>query len=369
MKILHVAESIRGGCGTYLNELVPMLMEDLGADGVRVIAPDRHAAQLPRVARGIIRTFRRPGRVLGLFFLAPKLMATVREFRPDLIHAHSTFAGAVVRLLSIFSPHFPPIVYCPHGWVFDTARSAKTRSVLQAAERLLSHFSAAIVSISDAERQAGEAAGIQRHKMTVIYNGLRAEPPAGTAAQWETPAIKVLFVGRLDRQKGVDVLIEAARTLEDTLNVRIVGEAVVRKGAKPEDSQNISYLGWLDEEGITAQMRACDLVAMPSRWEGFGLVALEAMRLGKQVIASSVGGLKEVVIDGVTGRLVAPDDPKALRAALLRDSPQERMRMGQAGRKRFLVCYNADRTHAQLKSLYRAVIQLPSPATPIERSH
>lgn len=334
-----------------------MLIEDLGAECVCVLAPDQHLAQLPHVATGVIRTFRRPGRVTGLFFLVLELSASIRRFRPDLIHAHSTFAGALVRIFAALVPRLPPIVYCPHGWVFDTARSTTVRSVLQLAERLLSHFSAATVCISDAERHAGEVAGIQKRKMTVIHNGLRLNPPESGTARWESSGIKVLFVGRLDRQKGVDVLLDAIRPLAREVSVRIVGEAVVRKPEMQGDSENVAYLGWLDREGIAAQMRACDVVVMPSRWEGFGLVALEAMRLSKQVIASAVGGLKEVVADGVTGRLVPPEDPLALRSALLRDSPENRRCMGHEGRKRFLALYGIAHTHAKLKDLYQAVAE------------
>src|SRR6187399_1258015 len=104
MKVLHVAESIWGGCGTYLNELIPLQSAALGPESIRVIAPDAHAAILTDVPSSMIAKFRRPGRLQGLFFLLLRLVGEIRRFRPDVIHAHSTFAGVWVRGLALFVP-------------------------------------------------------------------------------------------------------------------------------------------------------------------------------------------------------------------------------------------------------------------------
>jgi glycosyltransferase involved in cell wall biosynthesis len=356
MKILHVVESSRGGCGTYLNELAPLQINDFGTDSVRVIAPDRHLSQLRDIPSCAIRSFWRPGRAIGLPFLTFKLISTIRDFRPDVIHAHSTFAGAVARILTIFVPGLPPIIYCAHGWVFDTAQSPKARRCMAAIERFLSRWCVAIVCISNAERTAGEAVGIRPEKLIVIQNGIRSSLPSQTVADWDDQRLKVLFVGRLDRQKGVDILLEAVRPLAEAVTVRLIGEAVLSKGGKPPNSGTVEYLGWLDQDNIASQMRACDVVVMPSRWEGFGLVAIEAMRLGKPVVASATGGLVEIVVDGVTGRLIPIDNPKILRAALISSATEALAQMGEAGRKRFLALYSIDRTQAQLKSLYEAAV-------------
>jgi glycosyltransferase involved in cell wall biosynthesis len=129
------------------------------------------------------------------------------------------------------------------------------------------------------------------------------------------------------------------------------------------DARHIEFLGWMDSAGVAAQINACDVVVMPSRWEGFGLVAVEAMRAGKAVWASAVGGLREVVEDGVTGRLFPVGDVAALRALLAQAERATLQRMGEAGRRRFLAHYTSDRTHARLLHLYAEVLQR-APATP-----
>lgn len=356
MKILHVAESIKGGCGTYLNEIVPLQAQALGERQLRCLVPREHAAQLPGVDAALVRTFSRPGRRAGLPRLARALAEQVDEWQPDLIHAHSTFAGALARALSVVK-RLPPIVYCPHGWVFDVEQPRLARWATVGAERLMACRSARIVAISEAERRRGEAAGIAPQRLVVVDNGIAAEAPAQRAA-WPTQRLRVLFVGRLDRQKGVDVLIAAAQGLGKRVSVRIAGDAVVA-GERPSagrDGGHIEFLGWQDAAAVAAQINACDVVVMPSRWEGFGLVAVEAMRAGKAVWASAVGGLREVVADGVTGRLFPVDDVHALRSLLVLADRATLQRQGAAGRERFLARYTSDRTHAALLRLYAEVL-------------
>jgi glycosyltransferase involved in cell wall biosynthesis len=356
MKILHVAESSRGGCGTYLNELAPLQIADYGLDNIRIIAPDRHLSQFRDIDPRTIRPFRRPGRAIGLAFLTVKLLLTIRKFRPDVIHAHSTFAGAISRVLSIFVPRIPPIIYCAHGWVFDTAQNPRIRHWMETVERSLSRRCAAIVCISNSEKARAEAAGIRPEMLIVAPNGIRVSLPDQTIADWEDDRLKVLFVGRLDKQKGVDVLLEAVQPLADSVTVRIIGEAVLSIQTKPTSSGAVEFLGWRDRDSIASQMRACDVVVMPSRWEGFGLVAIEAMRAGKPVVASAVGGLVEIIVDGVTGHLIPVDQPQFLRELLVSLTSAQLAPMGAAGQRRFLDLYSIERTHALIKSLYDTIV-------------
>jgi glycosyltransferase involved in cell wall biosynthesis len=358
MKVLHIAESIRGGCGTYLNEIVPLQAQALGADQVRCLVPQQHAEHLVDIPSDLVLTFNRPRRMTGLPRLATSTVAAVRQWQPDLIHAHSTFAGAVVRLLSNVMA-MPPIVYCPHGWVFEIEQSQRARAVTRLAERLLARSAHKIVAISDAERLQGEQAGIPRGMLTVVPNGINAVA-SEECALWNDARRKVLFVGRLDWQKGVDILLDAVQTLGTTLCVRIVGEQVL--SGKPNlatsnRAAHVEFLGWRNKLEVTAQINACDLVVMPSRWEGFGLVAVEAMRAGKPVVAAAVGGLSEIVVEGTTGRLVPPGDAASLATALTRDESSMLKRMGEAGRARFLQHYTSDRTSERLMQLYAEVLQ------------
>lgn len=372
IKILHIAESIRGGCGTYLNEIVPLQLDSVGRENIRCLVPRQHADHLTDVDPDLIHTFERPGRLGGLPRLAIATLREIRHWQPDIIHAHSTFAGAITRLLAAVTP-LPPIVYCPHGWVFevDLPRGARTLTLI--AERGLSRRAHRIVAISRAEYQQGLDAGIAAEKLRLVSNGISAVVPEAVAP-WEDSRRKILFVGRLDRQKGVDLLLKAVADLGDEVCVRIIGEQVL-SGQGIDDAAllmpHVSLLGWCDKATVAAHINACDVVVMPSRWEGFGLVAIEAMRAAKPVIAAAVGGLNEIVVDGVTGRLVRPEDPLALAAAIMNGDAAHLSWLGGNGRARFLHQYTSDRTSAELLQLYAETIERESVAVPpaVEPGH
>ena len=122
-------------------------------------------------------------------------------------------------------------------------------------------------------------------------------------------------------------------------------------------------LGWLNEREIRGQLDAADVLVVPSRWEGFGLVALEAMRAGRMVIASNVGGLPEIVKEGVTGWLVPPDAPDELARRLAKITPQQARGMGEKGRRHYLALFQGERMHRQLTTVYTKCLPASGQAT------
>jgi glycosyltransferase involved in cell wall biosynthesis len=166
-----------------------------------------------------------------------------------------------------------------------------------------------------------------------------------------------LFVGRLDRQKGVDILYEALRRLPERAFALVVGAAVVaHRGGPVATPPNARVTGWLARERIAVLCRAADVLVVPSRWEGFGLVALEAMRCGCAVVASRTGGLPEVVDDGVSGLLFEPGDASQLAALLAQPDAASWKAMGAAGRRRFEAHFGIERVGDELDALYRRLM-------------
>jgi glycosyltransferase involved in cell wall biosynthesis len=357
MRVLHVAETAKGGVGTYLNHIVPLQCAALGCDAVRLIVPADHAAQIGDVDPSHIVTFCRPGRsAASLRALARAIVAAVKQFQPNVIHAHSTFAGALVRVIYGWRRSRPALVYCPHGWAFNIQAASWKQQLVALSERLMAPLCDRIVAISDYEADQATRIGIRPAKISTIRNGIPlTPPPCPNDVDWPDARRKILFIGRLDRQKGYDLLEAALTGLQADVTARVAGAAVVSTslacGAK-----SVEFLGWLSPPEIEAQLRCADVLVMPSRWEGFGLTALEAMRAGKPVIASAVGGLPELVADGVTGRLVPPDNVPALRGALLADSPQVLRAMGEQGRQRFQQNFSIDETHQNMLRLYNDLI-------------
>ncbi|NTJ44793.1 glycosyltransferase family 4 protein [Agrobacterium larrymoorei] len=363
MRILHVFETMPGGPATYFNETVPFQIDLFGQENIRTIVPATHVGHLKNVPLDSIATFKRSSRYRALPALASKIRSEVRRFKPDIIHAHSTFAGALARILGAVTKDFPPIVYCPHGWVFDMETLGPLKLPAQWAELALSPLCDSIVAISQHEYGRGQNIGIPADRMVVIENGISPMRPQFQPVDWNDSRTKVLFIGRLDKQKGVDILLRAATDLGKQATFKIIGAHVTTKNDLAKTlPDNVELLGWKSPQEITAYLHACDVVAMPSRWEGFGLVALEAMRSSKPVIASAVGGLQSVVKDGETGVLFPAGDHEALARAITSRDQQEWSKLGEAGHRRFMARYTSDRTSDQLLALYRKIVEKQSPA-------
>lgn len=361
MKILHVAESAQGGVGTYLAEILPDQALRYGSNHVRAIVPADHIGHLSGVDRRSLTTWRRGDRsAMAAVRLAVAIRREIATFRPSLVHAHSSLAGGVLRLMYGWSGRPFRIVYCPHGWAFDRVALAIKNRVIAHIERNLAASADRIIVISEHERAAALAIGINPARLTLVLNGIADVPPA-RPARWDDERIKVLFVGRLDQQKGFDTLLDAVEPLQDRVALRVIGKAVAGPMASPRPRRSqVEYLGWRSLAEIATEIAAADVVAIPSRWEGFGLVALEAMRAGVAVVASAVGGLREIVVDGETGRLVPPDSPERLMRALSEHDRETWHVMGAAGRARYEAMFTARRMNAELATLYQELT--PEPA-------
>lgn len=183
--------------------------------------------------------------------------------------------------------------------------------------------------------------------------------------------VVVGFVGRLDERKGLPVLMEAWTKLiavasEPRPVLRIAGSGPLRDTLRVWQRSlphpgSVELLGWIEN---TAELyRTLDLLVCPSRYEGFGLAAAEAMACGRPVIASRASSLPELVLDGETGRLVPPGDANALRDALaeLVADAEARERMGQASVTRIETEFDRDAMLDRLETLLAPALRHPVP--------
>lgn len=216
--------------------------------------------------------------------------------------------------------------------------------------------------------------------VTISPHGLR-DVPCDDAERPTRRAADVLVVGRLEPRKGTDVMLRAAvEILEDQPKARLVFAGDDRQMAPdgrsyaemadailpPDLRPRVEMLGEVSDEDLHALYRSCAVVAVPSRFESFGLPAIEAMRAGAPVVASATGGLKEVIEDGVTGLLVAPEDPESLAGAIrtLLANDERRAQMGEVGRRRFEEAYSLDACAARLEACFREAARSSSRPAP-----
>jgi glycosyltransferase involved in cell wall biosynthesis len=366
VKILHVTQTALGGVGSYLEELLTLQVKRYGAACVRVVLPKEHSEFFPGLPIECLLPYSsgKKGRLGSSLLMAVTAMRCVRQWQPDVVHLHATFAGFVMRPLLALLSCPPKIIYCAHGWSFERRKvNGLVTYSMASAERYLSRLCSAVVCVSQFEASRAQTIGIPRSLLKVVASGLAdiTQPPTAAAeALWPEGRIRVLFVGRLDHEKGVDILLSAMKILGNQAYAIIVGAAVVT-GYKSalEQPGNVKYLGWLDREKIRPLYATADMLVIPSHYEAFGLSAVEAMRAGLPVIASHVGGLPEVVVDFVTGRMVEPGHPDQLAAAILSMSKTQRREMGANARERFLAAFRIERTVEELHQVYENALKLP----------
>ena len=284
-------------------------------------------------------TFHRSGRNLTSFLsFGWNFTRTLITFRPHVVHLHSTFAGVLGRilLLLLWPIVRPRIIYTPHAWAFIMDGSPTRKTLYARIEKLLYPLTHKIICVSKYEAAEAARHGLPTHNTVVIYNGTPTITATGIPNPYNPGKLNLLFVGRLDFAKGFDVLLDAMQRLQKNpaaahIHLTVIGEAVESK-AKPPQRPNITYTGWLSPEKLMPFYAHATVVAVPSRWEGFAMVPLEAMSHGTPVVASNVGSLPEVVIPNHTGLLFTPGDSSELAHLLLTTPPSHWKTLGQTAR-------------------------------------
>ena len=232
-------------------------------------------------------------------------------------------------------------------------------------DRYLSVKANAIIAISQAVEKRFANSNMAS-KVCVIANGIDLRPFSVHHSKEEIrkqlglPSDKslIVYAGRLHVDKCIDVLIHAASRLRNA-NVAIFGEGPERAHLqKLVDvlGAPVHFIGKSNE--IPQILAASDIVALPTRKEAFGRIALEAMAAARPVVASRVGGIPELVIDEETGILVPPEDPSALAHALqqLVSQPERAHSMGLAGRRRVATQFSAQQHFARVHRLYQDLL-------------
>ncbi len=275
------------------------------------------------------------------------LRRAMRRWQPDLIHAHGVKA-ALVALAGLPDCRRPVLATFHNVW-----RGGPLTGML----RLLVPCAAAVIAVSEAVSASLTSRGIRSRQGVVIPNGidLALFPPAAMPAG--ARPFTVAFVGRLTEEKGIGCLLEAVLQwpASSPAEFLIAGEGPLRpavEAAAAGAGSRLRFLGAREE--IMTVYHAADAVVVPSLSEGQSLTALEAMSCGLPVVASRVGGLPEVIVEGESGLLAPPGDPVALGAALRRlaADPPLRQALGAAGRRRVEAMFTVDRMLNRLVDLY-----------------
>lgn len=357
LRIVHITEAPLGGVLGCIQEIIADHSRRAGVERVYALVPEVNAPPLVAVSseNAEIRSFRhRRGSIMSLLRLATGTIRLVRDVRPDIVHIHSTIAGVVVRIALLAVPGRPQIVYCPHSWTFCGPFGAVVRRVGSGLEFVLSLVTDRIVCVSDFEKRAAIAIGISENKCVVVQNGIADDKPSQSlpSQSLEPRRLRVLFIGRFDRQKGFDTYLEVMSRLEDIADGYAVGGFIVNRAREVSIPANVEISGWKSRDDLDEIYRSADLLLMPSRADSSPLVAMEAMRAGLPVFASRVGGIPEIVIDGETGRLFDPTDIEQAADMIRSVSRTKLQEYGANSRVRFEKHFTATRMSASLLDHY-----------------
>lgn len=357
MKVLHVCETIKGGIATYLNTFQALCGDTVES---RFVVPEAHRDQLAADARTV--TFLHPqSRPKAIAALAHAARQEAADFGPDILFFHSTFTLAALALLRL--QRVPGrFLYCPHCWARMRSGEAPMKGrLVSIIEGRLAGLSDAVLNIAAHDKALAERLGY-RGRQLLVENGLAdIAPPAGPSPFGDHPGrISLLFVGRFERQKGLDILLDAfagARRSNPSLHLHVVG-AQVHHGCGPvvaEDS-SITFHSWVPASEVATYYANADLMVMPSRWEGLPMVLIEALRAGTPVMLPDTSGLGDLIEDGASGIVVAAPEPALFEAALAALDPARLLAMRPRARARYEARFNPARFREETLAALRTTL-------------
>ena len=358
-RVLLIHQPVAGGVGRHVSDLASGLhaaghevilcgpgLPSPVPSGCRHVQLALERAVSPRVDAAAVR----------------RLVTLVRQLAPDLIHAHSSKAGAIARLARSVHPRVP-LVYSPHGYAFAGHFEREVeRTAYRLIERALSPLASRVIAVCEAEARLARAVG-PSGRVRVVHNGVTVPPepvevdPRMSDLRRSGPVICTLT--QLRPGKGMETLLDAMPAVlaaDPHAQLAVWGDGPDVSGLAGRArtlgiGPNVHFLG--STERPLSVMAGADVFAFPSLAEAFPYVILEAMSVGCPMVASHVGGIGEALADG-TGLLVPPADPAALSAALttLLSAPERARDLGWAARQRVVQMFGIRQMLDQTAQVY-----------------
>jgi glycosyltransferase involved in cell wall biosynthesis len=284
----------------------------------------------------------------------------------DIVHYNglegSGAIGVVVAASMVGIPHIIGTVHTTGG---RRSSSLLRRMLLWLSDTLVHQV---ILVCRRSMQQVYEHRYLTPKKLSIIYYGITIPPASEVQRHRDSPDRPVVIgtVGQLIPRKGIDMLLEAASRLQylDTVQFKIIGDGPERHHLETLVRQlgineRVEFTGWQND--VNSALRSLDMFVLFSFSEALPFAILEAMASGLPIIATSVGGVVEAVIDGQTGLLVEPGDVAGLVHALqtLIDDPGMRRAMGQAGRQRAVEYFSDEQMAEQTRQYYHRLANEP----------
>lgn len=375
-RVVLISEALLGGVREHVLRLAFSLKErgwdvrlvvalERADPGFHAELPHLEAAGIPVYPLPMSRSIAAPGNFIAMIRLARLL----RKWRPAVVHTHCAIAGAVGRVAALLAGG-RSIVYSPHGGSLHQVYGL-WGSVYGALERLLAVPTNTIILISDWLRgRCAEVIRCAPEKMVVVPIGIDLEqfPPveagqkqAARAALGVPPGTTVFTcVGVVREIKGQDLLVAAFHHVFERhpqSKLFVVGDGEMRGelqelAKRLNIAEGVQFTGFVDD--IMPYLRAADVYVQPSRSDASSYSIMEAMACSLPVVATRVAAFPEIVQDSATGFLVEAEDARAMAEAMsfLADSPEQRQKMGLAGRQRVVERFRLEEMVLRTEGVY-----------------
>ena len=368
MKILYIITKLElGGAQTHLLEVVRYmhkaghsvlivagtdgwLTDELSAIGIKYIV-------LPSLVREInlvkdVKTVKLLSNIVG-------------KEQPDIIHCHSSKAGIVGRVVGLFQ--HVPVVFTAHGWAFTSGVSASKRIFYAAIEYLMLGITNKVICVSEYDRNLAAKWFWHRYaKIVTVHNGIEDKKCKVHVCDDVAVSLKLVSVARFSHQKNNMDLIKAVEQVNSVhvnrLRLNMVGDGPLLTECQAYVSAHhlgnvVHFLGGrTDVDDILVQN---DVFCLISNYEGLPISIIEAMRGGMPVIASDVGGVNELVQDGVNGYLIPRGNVSELvdKLEYVLKHREIIASMGEASRKFYEQEYTADRMNQKILAVYNEMLR------------
>jgi len=323
-------------------------------------------AQLTRYNINFVKANIRGRGIIGIMKGAAEVRRFLKKEKISIIHSQTPWPALMSKLASYSLHSKTPVIWHDRG-----IRRGNYKYVAKLANLFFDH----VITNSDDEKKLLLANGLSSAKVRRIHNGLNINDYLmGSAGDLDlkrklgldNDVILIGMVGRMVEEKGFKYLIMAASQLEKIKTIQrcrfvLVGDGPLRADlealvGKLQLQKNVFFLGFRDD--IPAILKNLDILVIPSEFEPFGNVVLEGMLAGTAVIASRVGGIKEIISEGIDGMFVEPKDPEGITQSIIKliNDVELRKRISSRSKHKVISYFNIQRVVDEIEDVYEKLI-------------
>lgn len=349
-----------GGAQVHLNELISKLPKNI--DPYIIIGQEGWLSEKLRERTKnvfIVNSLIRPISPLNDIKAVFKIKKIMQNIQPDIVHCHSSKAGFIGRFAAKLC--YVPSVFTAHGWAFTEGVSPRQQKIYKFLEKRMAAWTAKIICVSEYDRKLALSVMPEyEYKLSAIHNGIM-DTQIRLAEKYQPDIFRMVMVARFSSPKNQKQLIDAVDELNAEgfmIQLHLIGdgpqyEYCLKYAMSKVYGERIKFLG--ARQDVDSLLANYDVFCLISKWEGFPISILEAMRAGLPIIASDVGGVSEAVEDGKTGFLIPRGDIESLKDKIKYYYLQRETiaAMGLMGRIKFKKYFTTDIMMEHILDIYQ----------------